>query len=272
MHLMRRTAVFWPIVLIVVGVILLLQNLGLFTFNIWAIIWPLLLVALGLWIVVNSTSSRNMPLAVQAVSVPLEGAKQARVRVRHGAGKLTVSNGARPEELLDGSFAGGVSQRVRRSGDLLDLVLEVPEQGFSRYAFPWGVGPGRTLDWAFGLNKDVALMLNFETGASDTRLDLSGLRVTDLVLQTGASSTEVTLPAAAGQTRVKIEAGVASVVVRVPSTVAARIRASGALAGIDMDTRRFPRSGDVYESPDYASAVNRVEITANAGVGSVAVR
>jgi hypothetical protein len=272
MDLMRRNNLFWPVVLIVVGVILLLQNLGLLTFNIWGVVWPLLLVALGLWIVVGGISSRGRALEVQPLSIPLDGARQAHVRVRHGAGKLTVGGGARPEELAGGSFTGGVTQQVRRNGDALDVTLEVPEHNFSRFSIPWNVGSGDTLDWAFGLNKDVALALEFETGASDTRLDLGDLRVTDLTLKTGASSTDVILPDAAGLTRVKIEAGVASVTVHVPPAVAARIRASGALASIDVDTHRFPRSGDTYESIDYEAALNRAEINVGTGVGSVTIR
>jgi len=59
---------------------------------------------------------------------------------------------------------------------------------------------------------------------------------------------------------------------RVPSGVAARIRASGGLAEIHVDRGRFPRAGGVYQSADYDTAPNRVDIDVEAGVGSVNIR
>ena len=55
-------------------------------------------------------------------------------------------------------------------------------------------GP-RGWEWAFGLNDAIPLALKLETGATETRIDLTNLRVTDLRLKTGASSTDVQLPA-----------------------------------------------------------------------------
>jgi hypothetical protein len=58
----------------------------------------------------------------------------------------------------------------------------------------------------------------------------------------------------------------------VPAGVAARIRTKMGLGGSDIDTARFPRVGDGWESPDFATAANRVEIEAQGGLGSVTVR
>jgi hypothetical protein len=69
----------------------------------------------------------------------------------------------------------------------------------------------------------LGVLLNLKTGASANQFDFTDLRLTDLKLETGASSTDLTLPANAGQTKVDIEAGAASVVIRIPPTAAARI-------------------------------------------------
>ncbi len=45
-----RHQLFWPIVLIVVGVYLLLHNLGWIRDEIF---WPLVLIALGLWLILR---------------------------------------------------------------------------------------------------------------------------------------------------------------------------------------------------------------------------
>ena len=80
------------------------------------------------------------------------------------------------------------------------------------------------------------------------------------------------LPANAGLCTTKIESGAASVVIQVPAGVAGKIYVQSGLSGINIDTSRFMHSGSYYESPDYASATNKVDIRIETGVGSVSVR
>jgi hypothetical protein len=82
----------------------------------------------------------------------------------------------------------------------------------------------------------------------------------------------VTLPRAAGVTDVKADAGAASLTFIVPNGVAARIRPKVVIGSIRVDEDRFPRSGSDYQSPDFGSAPNRVDLEINGGVGSVGVR
>ncbi|MBS3783904.1 MAG: hypothetical protein KGY78_05640, partial [Anaerolineae bacterium] len=179
-----------------------------------------------------------------------------------------VSSGAPPEVLARGTFSGGLDYRSQRRGDELDV--EMSPRGFPFGLAPWHWGRGG-LGWNFRMNSEIPLSLSFETGASDARLDLSELRVTNLRLSTGASSVNVTLPAHAGQTQVRVEAGAASVTLRVPPDVAARVRFEGALASVSVDQNRFPRTGAVYQSPDYDTAQNRINIEVQAGIGSLQV-
>jgi hypothetical protein len=45
-----RHQLFWPLVLIVIGVYLLLHNLGLIREDVF---WPLVLIAIGLWLILR---------------------------------------------------------------------------------------------------------------------------------------------------------------------------------------------------------------------------
>ena len=134
------------------------------------------------------------------------------------------------------------------------------------------MGTTPPFDWNVQLNPNVPLTLEFETGANRNILDLSQLRATSVVLRTGASATELTLPAAAGLTEVEIHAGLAAVNVHVPPGVAARIRGKMGLAALEVDCARFPWNGDGYESPDFATATNRVLLRVEGGLGEVTVR
>jgi hypothetical protein len=46
-----RHQLFWPAVLVIVGVLLLLNNLGLLDWLRADIFWPLVLIAVGLWLI-----------------------------------------------------------------------------------------------------------------------------------------------------------------------------------------------------------------------------
>jgi hypothetical protein len=262
---MRRGSLFWGFILVVAGMVWLLDTTGLLgNLNAWDLMWPLFLIGLGVWILVGR-AFRRAPQTEHVVS-PLEGAARARIKLQHGAGRLRLYGGAGFSNLFEGDFGGGLDVIKHRDGDLLDIKMSVPVQFFP---FDWGPG---WLDWSFGVNKDIPISLDVNTGASESLIDLTELRVSDLRLQTGASSTELILPANAGQTRIAVEAGAASVSVRVPSGVAGRIRARGGLTSIDVDASRFPRQGDGYQSPDYDVASNKVDIDIQAGVGAVNIR
>jgi hypothetical protein len=267
---MSKSNLFWGLILVLLGTLLLLNSVGILSVNVWSLIGPLALIAFGLWVLwgvfVGGPSAET-----EEATIPLEGAGRARVRIRHGAGRLHVDGSAGPGELATGTFGGGLDHRVRREGDRLDVEMRTPPHSFPFFMMPWwGLRGG--LDWSLGLNGEVPLSLDLETGASDARLDLADLRVTDLQLQTGASATRLTLPANAGHTRVEVHSGAASVSIRVPEGVAARMRIKSGLAGITVDRSRFPRTGDTYQSADYDTASNRVDLDIETGVGSVDVR
>ncbi len=260
---MRRSELFWGGALLLIGLALFLGTV--FHINVWPVAGALFLVGLGVWLVWSATARRT-PGAGEAAAVPLEGAKRARVAVHHGAGRLTIGAGAAPDQLLSGTFVGGLAPRTRREEDLLDVELRSRPSGG-----PWVWG-GAGIDWDLHLNSQVPLSLKLETGGNEAHVDLTDLLVTEVRLSTGASSTEVLLPARAGYTKVKAGAGVASVRFRVPEGVAVKFSFEGGLATANVDTARFPRVDGKHISPDYDTAANKVEIEVEAGVGSVELR
>jgi hypothetical protein len=138
--------------------------------------------------------------------------------------------------------------------------------------FPPFFGGWQGLEWDIKLNRDIPLTLRLDTGASQSEIDLRELLVSDLRVSTGASKTDLTLPANAGITTVKVELGAASLDMVVPDGVAARIRSEHGAAAIEIDTTRFPYSNGIYESMDFSSAQNKLDIKIQAGAGRVAVR
>jgi hypothetical protein len=263
---MRRWSSVAGVILIVLGVLAI--------FHIGWIFWPLVLIGVGVWFVMGFAGggfSRDGRRSVtrEQTALPLEGAAEAAITIRHGAGRLTMSGGAATDQLLTGSFGGGLDASRRTDGGKATVDMRVRDRDVSHYFFPWGRGWAGALDWDIALNQSIPFSLRLETGASESRLSLTDLKVQELSIKTGASSTTVDLPRAAGFTRVQVESGAAAVKLRVPQGVAASIQVKSALAGIHVDKSRFPLSAAGYASPDYAGAANKVEIFVETGVGSV---
>jgi hypothetical protein len=260
-------------VLIVVGGLVLLRLL-FHALGLGWILWPLVLIGLGVWLVTGFTRRGGRPGSPrEQASIPLEQATEAEITVHHGAGRLTIGSGAASDQLLTGNFGGGLDARQRREGNRLAVDMRVRDRDFSRYIFgPWRDGWAGRLDWDFILNPAIPLGLRLETGASESLLSLSTLQVRELTIKTGASSTTVELPRAVAMTRVHVESGAAAVKVHVPQGVAATILVKSALAGVHVDTTRFPPAAGGYRSPEYEGASCKVEILVETGIGSIDIQ
>ena len=260
----RRGSIFWGILLIALAALLLLRQMGKIGGDIFSYFWPLFIIALGAWLII-SYFSRNQPVKGERISIPLQGAASAYLRFNHGAGRLNLHSGAGSDEIVNGVFTAGVEYKSHLSGNQLEVKLR------SRAEF-WNWWPGESMDWDVSLNKNIPLNLKIDTGASASILDLTDLKVTDLDIDSGASSTEITLPANAGSTHVDIDTGASSLKMHVPTGVAARIRVKTGISSVNIAPGRFPSlNGGVYQSADYATASNRADITIDSGVGSIEV-
>ncbi len=258
---MYRGPILFPLVLVVLGFLLLFSNLGYIQFDVWRFVttwWPLLLIVFGLDILLGSLRTRSVK--PRTLALDLGAAAQADVSINFGAGDLTIGKAA-PGKIVDGTFEGEVRYDAKPDGRVW-LKLEPLNW--------WGWSP-RGYRWNVGLTDAVPLKLTLDGGAANTNADLTDLKVTDLRVKTGASSTLIRLPRAAGTTTARVNAGAASVKLIVPEGVAARVHSSMAIGSSDINRQRFPLSGSDFVSPDYATALNKIDIQFEGGVGSLAV-
>jgi hypothetical protein len=117
----------------------------------------------------------------------------------------------------------------------------------------------------------VPIDLEIESGVSEMTLNLETLRVPKLSIETGASRASIVLPAH-GQTNAMIEGGAARIDITVPKNVAARITLDGGPNQIHIDEQRFPRQGDVYQSPGFDTATDRVTLRIEVGASRLTVQ
>ena len=138
------------------------------------------------------------------------------------------------------------------------------------FDFPF-FGARHQLDWDVALNAGVPIALKLNLGANKSDLDLRDLNITDLNIDTGASDTKITLPSK-GHFRADLDLGAASLEIVVPEGLSARIHASLGAADMKVDASRFPRHDKYYQSPDYDTAANSVDMTIDAGAASIKIK
>ncbi len=308
---------FWPSILILAGALFLLQNLGIVSWSLWANLWrlwPVLLIILGIELIFRD-SLRGAPglivgfalvvlviigAIVASVLFPapvlaptsftraqaLNAAKQASVQVDFGAGQLSLSalDGADPTQLSTISYSGPdsfrpvINYRVDSNGN--GQLTYRPDNGGNFRGFPFN-GNGSPSEQV-ALTPNIPLTLNVNEGASDSRIDLSKLKVSDLRVQTGASTTYLRLPEAAGATTALVQGGATTLTIEIPPSVGALINYRGGLSNLNVDQSRFPSTSaptgptnsgaSTYQSPDYATATNKVTLQIETGVSSVTIR
>lgn len=265
---MSRDNTFWGTILLLAGVLFLANNLGYLDLD-FRLLWPFFIIALGFYILIGRTGEPSRA-DTQHISLPVGDAKEASIKLEHGAGRLRLEGASGKNELLAGDF-NAMRHTTRIEGGRLTLKMSTAVEDAVYAAFPWNWHRGRH-EWNFSLNPDLPISMKVESGASDNYLDFSEIKLVDLDLESGASSTSIILPKKAGHTKAEISGGAASFDIIIPKGVAARIRVESGLGSLNIDEDRFPRSGKGYQSENYDSAANTLDLRVEVGVSSVTIR
>lgn len=262
---MKRRRLFWGGVLVLLGFTFLLQSLGVG--DIWKYFWPMFVIVLGGWMIYRNFSSGGN-LEEEKLEIALEDIEKAEISIKHGAGRIDLMADPLGQNLMTGTFYGGVEKSLTRTNDKVNLNLE-PAVDWTDFG---SFNNTKGLEWRLNFSTKVEYIFNLKTGAGENFFDFSDLNVKKVVLNTGASSTRLNMPRNAVFTSLEIHAGAASVDVKIPENVAARIKIQSGLSGNNIDMNRFKLlSNGTYESSVYESAENKIDVLIEGGVGSFKV-
>jgi hypothetical protein len=123
------------------------------------------------------------------------------------------------------------------------------------------------LDWQINLRREVPFFLILTAGNTATDLDLREVLVRNLALTVGNNDANIVFPAA-GQTQATITSGNSDLELTIPNGVEARIAISAGNSDISVD-RRFVEQGDIYESPGFDSATNKLDLKIQTGNSNI---
>ncbi|MDE3090157.1 MAG: hypothetical protein KGJ80_12310 [Chloroflexota bacterium] len=300
MEYRRRPSLIGPLILITIGVLFLLANLGMLPLTFWEIayrFWPLILILIGLEIIFGRRSMIGALIVVvlwlalvggvlwlsfaggglvpaaatqtDQISQALGDIKSASVDLNAGISTMNVTAlAADTTDLVQGTYRHGDSTRASKSYNVAGSEghLALGEDGVN-----WAPFGGSSSRWDLALNSSIPIALSVDGGAGRANLDLAGLNVPSISIDAGVGSMSITTPKA-GATLLRVNGGVGSVTVTIPNGVGARIRVSGGLGGVHISESRFQKFGDVYQSADYATAASKIDIEIDGGVGNTTVQ
>lgn len=297
----RRPGLFWPLILIGLGALLLLQNLGYLPAGLWPALvqlWPVVFILLGLDMLIGRRSSAGVATvivlgglvvtgaltwsAIRASQLPAaapqtlaqgpQGATTLEVEIAFDAGELNLSALGPSANVLEGEVRNGPGE----SADLTYRVngasagrLVVDQRG-EALLLPFLAARGATAQWHLRLTPGLPLALEVTSGAGRTTLDLTGLDLTELTLSAGVGETIVTFPGAGALTAV-LNTGVGNTTLMLPPDLPARLTVRSGLTNLSVPAR-FSRSDNVYTTPGFAPDGDYLDLELNAGLGNVTVK
>jgi hypothetical protein len=295
----RRRGMFWPLVLIGVGLIALLANYGLVqpvSFISILALWPVLLILLGIdiafarrWPVPTlaaevaviaaslflaatqpsalslatfsfSTSNDCTP-TMTAVSAARGSLTSVALRIDGGGARYHLTSGATAGVVEASSDRAVVCLRDRSAGSKGDVRLS---QGGASFG-------GNTLIDVRVAN-DLPISLTVNGGAGEFVMDLHDVQLTDARVNVGASNATIVLPHPTGDVAVRLDGGASTISVEIPADVEARVIVSGGLIATVSTNPRATKSGSIIETPGYATAKDRVTVNISGGASSITVR
>ena len=271
-----RRSVFWPLLLIALGLLFLLANFGFISGLSWLAIlnlWPLLLILIGL----DVAFARRWPFAtlvaevlVIAVGIALVATSPTPFPILSGLpgrepfaggggrGSADVAAPRGSATAVTATISGGAG-RYRVSGGATDLVdahsanadlrlrsggaSEHPDIHVEQVGPDFGIVRGGAIDIEVRLASDVATSFVMNSGAGEFDVDLSDVRVSEARLNTGAATLGLVLPKPMGDVPVRVNAGASSIVITVPDGVDTRITTSGGVLNLRSDNPRLGQSG-----------------------------
>ncbi|MCJ7717003.1 MAG: DUF5668 domain-containing protein [Anaerolineales bacterium] len=308
----RSRSFFWPIILISVGVLLLLSNLGIVPWTTWNLLWrfwPLILVAVGIDVLIGQRSavgsviSAFLILALIATAAGVvffaeqlpflaEYVQETPWQTAHVEQALEDFESA--SILIDWTSQPGSIQALKKSENLIEgdltyqgeLIFDVQSQNSkadirldTRLIENWGFTPfqnNTNAEWDISLTPEILLDLVLDTGSGSCEFDLSELTLEELYLDSGSGSISLSLPEDQSFS-FTMDSGSGSVKIDIPTGTGIRVEldsGSGSFnPGGNFELVSGEQNGDgVWETKNYENSRFQIEMGIDQGSGSITFR
>lgn len=295
--LWRQEGLVWPLLLLGLGTLLLLGNLGYLPVRALPLltrIWPILLVAIGIDIAFGKNRGGwygvlraglgilvvglifwlaiAFPVAVGTRVVDFEqnidGALSSTVELYIIGGRVELAGGAESDQLLagqavlprNGSLAPVYSKPVNGESRLL-LAVENSNQLLA--------GDQSAYQYDFKVNSDLPFDLRTEVVLGELQFDLRNTQVRQVETELALGAQNITIPCNDGLV-VEMEQALGSVILNIPRGCEVSIRLDNALVSTTIPAG-WLRSDDMVTNPDAEANAGSVEVRIGVAVGAVGI-
>lgn len=280
---------FGGLALIVIGVFLLLVNLGYVNFNVFLSffeLWPLLLVAIGFNIIFKNNRVLSyitwglFLVIIIAFGIYTQGISNSTIESNDLVieknpetkyGKLSLDIGA-SKIIIDSTDKDLLSTNLKgRQLDLKERYKNNNETAiidFKSRMFKIRGMERHDAVYNFYLNKDVIWDLDFDLGAVSCEMNLEDIPVRKIELDSGAADLTFIL-GSKHDLDFEIDTGASNINIVIPPDVGLKIDMDSALSNSNIKDLNLISRGDYYISHNYDDANTRINLDIDMGLGSI---
>ena len=306
---MKTKHIFWGLLFISLGLLILLYNLNAIYFdlsNIWRY-WPIVIILWGVSYFTKNVILKGFIAGAAAIvlAVTLFAAFNSSFYFFNDAfsihdsdfnltfdGNSDTSNYTESftPDIKNAKFelkAGAGAFLIRDSTD--DLISAVAQGYKNNYEMTRNDSDSNTVvkmkmlkrsfTFGDGHNKNKLILrfntapvwdLNFDIGAASSDFDLSSFKIDNVNINTGAASLKLKLGDKVDVSKVRVKAGASSIEIEVPDSAGCEIRTSTALSSRNFDG--FDKiDSNLYRTDNFDSAKKKIYLRIDTGISSIHV-
>lgn len=307
---MKTGKIVWGMILIFLGTIILLENLNVINFywgSIWRF-WPVIFILIGMnlilsriqnknlvaplvasitflvlallayqglqpsersWIIVNDHNNNQDTLKENKAFFvePFQGSKRVQLNLFGAAASFTLGDST------SNLFEADVNQRFgkytlkKSKSDSLEVLNFKMRDGQQNIQLDDLDDQKSTIR----LNSVPVWDINLKMGAGEGIFDLTPYKINSLKFEGGAASLQAKLGNRLPLTNVSVEAGAASIKIEVPKDSGCRIKLKDVVISSNNFTDFIKKSDGSYETSNYNTAKNKVNVDFEGAISSFEV-
>ncbi len=305
---MKPKHVFWGLLLVTLGTLILISNFALINLDLshlWKL-WPLVLILWGISFIINKDFIKILFAGVTAIILALSiyGAGQSFLNICDKDIDFVFADGENYQYADTTKYVESFEKNIKNANLTIDAgagsfniieptsdLISVIALGLKdNYIFTRNDSENGTSievkmkktkvrlhkgsfknKIEMSLNPEPIWNMNFDIGAAAIDFDLSPYKISTMKLDMGAASLELKLGDKIPQTMLDIDAGASSIKILVPDSSGCEIKADVSVSSKDF--RGFKKiSSGLYRTENFETAKNKIYIRLDAGVSSIEVK
>lgn len=249
----------WPLILIVVGINVLFKNKSIVSFITWTLFF-IILVLYGLYYgeisnIGTTGYNTNFKKPIETLYGELD--------LDIGAAKINIESAQ--SDLLNASLQGSnLDYTDTYKNNKETAVFNFKSKNYNKVNLN-----NKNNNYSFKLNKDVIWDLDFDLGAVSGVLNFEEIPIRSMDLDFGAGNLDIILGSNYSKSKLKIDSGASNLNILIPENTGIKIKLDTALTKTNIDNLNLSKEGDYYVSSNYEEASTKLDFDIDMGVGKV---